>query len=93
MDKMKKEDFIAWAKSESVNWLLIGEGKSPEGYPQENYLTPASKLVFMVYDNDGFVRNLTFPIPMPTQAMPSPMSPFLKGLPGMDFPGGQMRHG
>jgi len=74
----KKEDFVSWATDK--NWLLVLTAQTPEGYQQENYLTPEGKVVFIVYNSDDTVR---FAMPMPAPLQATQMSPRLPP----DFPG------
>ena len=82
MDKRKKEEIVAWATAS--NWLLFAEGKTPDGYPQESYITPAGNVLFLSYDNEGYFRNVAVPMPSMPVLMPRP-----QGLPGIDLLGGQ----
>jgi hypothetical protein len=84
----KKEEFIAWAQE--VHWILVGVVQTPDGHPQENFLTPFGELVFMIYDleNKNIVNvGKPMPMPMPIQ-QPTRLPPgFLKGIPGLNFQG------
>lgn len=81
IQQQKKEDFVSWATGN--NWLLIGTSKTPEGYPQESYLTPAGKIVFIIYDNEDRVKSVALPMP----PMPMPQSSLPRGFPpGLGFP-------
>ena len=72
MDKLKKEDFETWRKESC--WLLTGQGKNNEGLDQDNFLTPAGQLLFIIYDRDGNVSNVGMPMKVPMQ-MPSVARP------------------
>jgi hypothetical protein len=87
MEIIKKTEFIAWAKE--VRWLMVSEGKTPDGYPQENFLTPSGEIVFMIYDLENKeIRNVAKPTPIPMQPQPTRLPPgFMKGIPGLDLQG------
>lgn len=66
MDRVTKKDFEVWRKKE--RWLLIGEGKNNEGFPQVSFVTPAGKVLYIIYDHEDNLRNVAFPMapPMPS---------------------------
>lgn len=66
MEKITKHDFEVWRKKN--RWLLFGEAKSSEGFPQQNFLTATGEIVVMIYDLDGNVRTVGKAM---VQAMPS----------------------
>lgn len=80
MDKLTKVAFETWRKESC--WLLTGQGKNNEGLDQDNFLTPAGQLLYIIYDRDGNVRNVAMPMTVPMQMPSMPRSPF-------PFPGGQ----
>lgn len=79
MDRVTKKDFEVWRKKE--RWLLIGEGKNNEGFPQVSFLTPAGKVIFVIYDAEDNLRNVAFP-------MAAPMPSMTQGRSALDFRGG-----
>jgi len=81
INQLKKEDFVAWATGN--NWMPFGTSKTPEGYQQESYITPAGNIVFIIYDNDDLLKNVALPMPpmsMPQSSMPRGFAG-LSGLP------------
>lgn len=72
MDKLTKHDFEVWRKKS--RWLLFGEAKSSEGFPQQNFLTATGEIVVMIYDLDGNVRTVGKPMAQPMPSMPVPKS-------------------
>ena len=74
MDKLKKKDFETWRKESC--WLRTGQGKNSEGLDQDNFLTPAGQVLFIIYDRDGNVRNVAMPVTVPMQMPSMPGAPF-----------------
>ena len=79
MDKVTKKDFEVWRKDN--DWLLTGEGKNNEGFLQVSFMTPAGKVVFVIYDAEDNLRNFAYPMALPMPSMPQGRSP-------LDFRGG-----
>ena len=77
-----KESLTKWALKN--NWLKVGEGKTPEGYDQENFLAPSGQLVVAIYDSDDkLIRVGTMgppPAPPPAEFRNVPPSDFMKNI-------------
>lgn len=78
MEKIKREDFEAWAKKN--NWLQIDEIPTPNG-KQIVYLTPSGEFVYVQYDLSGDkVYQIFKKVAVPIQS--NPMSRFPIDLQG-----------
>lgn len=83
-EKLDKKTIHTWTAKHG--WLLLGAAKTPDGYPQENYITPDGNILIFVYDNEDFFRGVGTPAPPPAQSVSQGriMPPgFPGGLPGM----------
>jgi len=83
MDKIKREDFEKWIKD--CNWFKIGEAGNANGQ-QDTYLTPTGEFVFVQYNLEGELLQITKPMPQPIQSKPVGHFPIdFRG--GGSFPG------
>lgn len=78
MDPITTTQLQEWVKKH--DWTKFGEQKTPEGYVQEFYVTPAGNITFAIVDKD-IVK--AFAIPMP----PPPSTSSQRLPPGLNIPG------
>lgn len=79
MERIKKVNFHVLVKK--WDWLQLDEGKTRDGYAMEIYLTPAGRVIFIIYDNDECIKTTAMPTPPPPAVNPRPVQPLdLSGL-------------